>query len=108
MRVIAEPLAEKGFAPFGEELTIPASGRTFFDGALANLARAPRLSPVRTEEFSLPLARWRLGRHAFSSQRFVPCRPPSPSQVRWRRGDEELDPADHHPCAVTGDAHGRL
>ena len=51
MRVIAEPLAEKGFAPFGEELTIPASGRTFFDGALANLARAPRLSPVRTEEF---------------------------------------------------------
>ena len=26
MRVIAEPLAEKGLAPFGEELTIPASG----------------------------------------------------------------------------------
>ena len=105
MRVTAEPLAGKGFAPFGEVLSIPASGRTFFDGALANLARAP---VACAQGGILPLAQWRLERHAFSSQWFVPCRPPSPSQVRWRRGDEELDPADHHPCAVTGDAHGRL
>ena len=75
MRVIAEPLAEKGFAPFGEELTIPASGRTFFDGALANLRRSarPSLSLVRKEELSsLPLTQWRMERHAFSSQSFVP------------------------------------
>jgi ureidoglycolate lyase len=108
MRVIAEPLAGKGSAPFGGELTIPASGRTFFDGALANLRRSPR--PSRKQHFSLPLTQWRMERHAFSSQLFVPVgRLRHLMACNGGEGDEEFDraDADHHP-RVTGDAHGRL
>lgn len=58
MRVIAEPLAGKGFAPFGEELTIPASVAPSSTARLATCAarraRACRLCARRNSRCRSP------------------------------------------------------
>ena len=65
MWLIPEPLAAAPFAAFGDVLEAPvAPGRSFFDGALANLrpGARPSLSSTRKQDLScLP-----------SSQSFVP------------------------------------
>ena len=76
MKLIVEPLAADPFAPFGDVLEIPhASGRTYFNRALANLrpSARPSLSLSRKEQLSsLPLRALQMERHEFSSQSFVP------------------------------------
>jgi len=76
MQLIPEPLTAAPFAAFGDVLEAPlAPGRSFFDGALANLrpGARPSLSISRKQDLSwLPLTTHQMERHQFSSQSFVP------------------------------------
>ena len=75
-RIVAEPLTQDAFAPFGDVLCPPAApGRTYFDTGLANGrpdARASislsRIAPVGR----LPFRASMLERHEHSSPSFVP------------------------------------
>lgn len=76
MRTIScEPLTPDAFAPFGDVLTPPASGRSYFGDALGSARGGARasLSIARVgETAALPITAQRMERHAFSSQSFVP------------------------------------
>jgi ureidoglycolate lyase len=76
LKLIVEPLAADPFEPFGDVLEIPhASGRTYFNRALANLrpSARPSLSLSHKEQLSsLPLRVLQMERYEFSSQSFVP------------------------------------
>jgi ureidoglycolate lyase len=76
LTLILEPLAAGPFSAFGDVLEFPrASGRSFFDRALANLRphARPSLSLSRKDELSsLPFIARQMERHEFSSQSFVP------------------------------------
>jgi len=76
MRIIAQPLSEAAFAPYGDVLQAPSDfGRTYFEKGLQN-ARAgawPSLSVTHSRPLAnLPLEAKVLERHEFSSQSFVP------------------------------------
>lgn len=80
--LLAEPLTEEAFAPFGAVLRAPvaAGQRDYFDEGLANLrAEAkPSLSIVRGTAAEDPPQISIIERHAFSSQSFLPLAP-----ARW-------------------------
>ena len=74
-RVVLEPLTPKAFAPFGEVLTRPVQGRTYFDRALSNARplAAPSVSIAVIEDVArLPFTASQMERHQFSSQTFIP------------------------------------
>src|SRR3989442_14242635 len=76
MRIIAESLTEKAFAPYGDLLAAPAEfGRAYFDeGLRTSRATAwPSLSVSHVRPLpSLPLEARGMERHEFSSQSFLP------------------------------------
>src|SRR2546426_967063 len=76
MRIIAESLTEKAFAPYGDLLAAPAEfGRAYFDeGLRTSRATAwPSLSVSHVRPLpSLPLEARVMERHEFSSQSFLP------------------------------------
>jgi ureidoglycolate lyase len=76
MKIIAEPLTEKAFAPYGDVLAAPAEfGRAYFDEGLrtsrASAWPSLSLSLVRPLP-GMPLEAKVMERHEFSSQSFVP------------------------------------
>lgn len=76
MKIIAQPLTQQAFAPFGDVLHAPSDpGRNYFEDALGNgrpCAR-PSLSMVRRMPIAgLPFEANLMERHEFSSQSFVP------------------------------------
>src|SRR5256885_11933528 len=82
MRIIAESLTEKAFAPYGDLLAAPAEfGRAYFDeGLRTSRATAwPSLSVSHVRPLpSLPLEARVMERHEFSSQSFLPF-----AAARW-------------------------
>jgi ureidoglycolate lyase len=76
MRLTAQPLTAAAFADFGDVLRVPVTpGRTYFDGALANLRPAAHASLSLAQAapaLGLPVRSTLLERHRFSSQSFVP------------------------------------
>jgi ureidoglycolate lyase len=76
MKIIAEPLTEKAFAPYGDVLAAPAEfGRVYFDeGLRTSRATAwPSLSIALVRPLPrLPLEAKVMERHEFSSQSFLP------------------------------------
>src|SRR3989475_11986554 len=82
MRIIAESLTEKAFAPYGDLLAAPAEfGRAYFDeGLRTSRATAwPSLSVSHVRPLpSLPLEARVMERHEFSSQSFLPL-----DDARW-------------------------
>jgi ureidoglycolate lyase len=76
MRLVAEPLTPKAFAPFGDVLAAPEEfGRAYFDEGLRTTRATawPSLSVSRVRPLaSLPLEAKVMERHEFSSQSFVP------------------------------------
>src|SRR2546428_11774893 len=76
MRIIAESLTEKAFAPYGDLLAAPAEfGRAYFDeGLRTSRATAwPSLSVSHVRPLpSLPLEARVMERHELSSQSFLP------------------------------------
>src|SRR3546814_14606114 len=76
MRLVAEPITEAAFAPFGQILTLPtAAGRTDYS-AFADNRRPGRAGlcfrTSLTEPTVLPLRTRVMERHAFSTQAFLP------------------------------------
>lgn len=82
MEIIAQPLTQDAFAPFGEVIDVPeAPGRNYYDDALGNLrpdARASLSLSFKPETPDRPLSTDYLERHEFSSQTFVPL-----DAARW-------------------------
>jgi ureidoglycolate lyase len=77
-QIIAEPLTERAFEPFGEVLAASdAPGRVFFNDALAN-ARAGATVNLSIAKVShtreAPFVGRMLERHEFSSQTFLPLK----------------------------------
>ena len=76
MQIIAEPLTEKSFAPYGDVLAAPAEfGRAYFDEGLrtSRSTARPSLSVSRVRPLpALPLEAKVMERHEFSSQSFLP------------------------------------
>jgi ureidoglycolate lyase len=76
MQIIAEPLTETAFAPYGDVLAAPAEfGRAYFDEGLKSgrTSAWPSLSVSRVRPLaSLPLEAKVMERHEFSSQSFLP------------------------------------
>lgn len=75
LRLLAEPLTQAAFAPYGDVLAAPdAPGRRYVEDALANRrpGARPGLSLSRKLPAALPLRSARMERHRFSSQSFVP------------------------------------
>jgi ureidoglycolate lyase len=76
MKIIAEPLTEKAFAPYGDVLAAPGEfGRAYFDeGLRTSRATAwPSLSVSLVRPLPrLPLEAKVMERHEFSSQSFLP------------------------------------
>jgi ureidoglycolate lyase len=75
LTLTAKPLDAAAFAPFGDVLEAPAEpGRTTFDGALANLRPAAKLSLgiAHMLPTPLPLRSTTMERHRWSSQTFLP------------------------------------
>jgi ureidoglycolate lyase len=76
MQIKLQPLTQEVFAPFGEVLSVPGkAGRSYFDGALANLRPTvkPSLSFAHRDEVAtLPFRATMMERLEFSSQSFVP------------------------------------
>jgi len=76
MKIIAQPLTQEAFAPFGDVLSAPADpGRNYFEDALGNARpdARPSLSIVRRMPIAgLPFEANLMERHEFSSQSFVP------------------------------------
>src|SRR5881409_1307590 len=76
MKLVAEPLTEKAFAPYGDVLAAPPEfGRAYFDeGLRTSRATAwPSLSVSHVRPLpSLPLEARVMERHEFSSQSFLP------------------------------------
>ena len=76
MRIIAEALTPKAFAPYGDVLAAPDEfGRAYFDEGLRTSRSTawPSLSVSRARPLaSLPLAATVMERHEFSSQSFLP------------------------------------
>ena len=78
MQLVAEPLTQRAFEPFGELLAVSdAPGRVFFNDALANARSSAtvnlsiaRVPPTRERPFVGRV----LERHEFSSQTFLPLR----------------------------------
>jgi ureidoglycolate lyase len=77
--LVAGPLTEEGFAPFGDVLSIPLSpGRRYAEAALSNgrPGARPSLSIVLREAAPPgPVVARIMERHPFSSQSFVPMGP---------------------------------
>src|SRR3546814_18666766 len=76
MRLVAEPITEAAFAPFGQILTLPtAAGRTDYS-AFADNRRPGRAGlcfrTSLTEPTVLPLRTRVMESHAFSTQAFLP------------------------------------
>ncbi|HUP35646.1 MAG TPA: ureidoglycolate lyase [Candidatus Limnocylindria bacterium] len=76
MRLIAQPLTQDGFAPYGDVLAPPPDfGRAYFEKGLRN-GRAgawPSLSVAHVRPLTrLPLEATVMERHEFSSQSFLP------------------------------------
>jgi ureidoglycolate lyase len=76
MQIIAEPLTEKAFAPYGDVLAAPAEfGRAYFDEGLRTKRAGawPSLSVAHVRPLpALPLETTVMERHEFSSQSFLP------------------------------------
>jgi ureidoglycolate lyase len=76
MKIIAEPLTEKAFAPFGDVLAAPSEfGRAYFDEGLRTTRATawPSLSVSLVRPLPhLPLEAKVMERHEFSSQSFLP------------------------------------
>jgi ureidoglycolate lyase len=76
MKIIAEPLTEKAFAPYGDVLAAPAEfGRVYFDEGLrtSRTTARPSLSVALVRPLPrLPLEAKVMERHEFSSQSFLP------------------------------------
>jgi ureidoglycolate lyase len=76
-KIIAKPLTQKDFAPFGEVLTMPEKpDRVYFQAALGNLRphASPSISTILKEPSNgLPFEIKVLERHEFSSQSFMPA-----------------------------------
>ncbi|MEQ8814177.1 MAG: ureidoglycolate lyase [Thalassobaculum sp.] len=76
MKLVAEPITEAAFAPFGQILTLPGEpGRVDYSAFAEN--RRPGKAEVcfrtsLTAPTSLPLKTTVMERHAFSSQAFLP------------------------------------
>src|SRR5919204_635789 len=76
MKIIAEPLTEKAFAPYGDVLAAPAEfGRAYFDEGLhtSRASARPSLAVSLVRPLPrLPLEATVMERHEFSSQSFLP------------------------------------
>jgi ureidoglycolate lyase len=76
MRIIAQPLSEAAFAPYGDVLEAPRDfGRTYFEkGLQSGRPKAwPSLSVAHVRPLAkLPLEAKVMERHEFSSQSFMP------------------------------------
>ena len=76
MRIIAQPLSEDAFAPYGDVLAAPRDfGRTYFEKGLqsARPTAWPSLSVAHVRPLpKLPLEAKVMERHEFSSQSFMP------------------------------------
>lgn len=76
MRLVAAPITEAAFAPFGQILTLPAAaGRVDYSAFAENLRPGRAALCFRTsltEPAALPLRTRVMERHAFSSQAFLP------------------------------------
>jgi ureidoglycolate lyase len=76
MRLVAEPLTEAAFAPFGQILALPRqAGRIDYSAFAENLRPGGATVCFRTsltEPTALPLKTKVMERHAFSSQAFLP------------------------------------
>ena len=76
MRIIAQPLSEAAFAPYGDVLEAPREiGRTYFEKGLqsARPKAWPSLSVAHVKPLAkLPLEAKVMERHEFSSQSFMP------------------------------------
>ena len=76
MRIVAQPLSEDAFAPYGDVLAAPRDfGRTYFEkGLQSGRANAwPSLSVTHSRPLpKLPLEAKVMERHEFSSQSFMP------------------------------------
>ncbi|SJZ37405.1 ureidoglycolate lyase [Enhydrobacter aerosaccus] len=76
MDIIAQPLTQAEFAPFGDVIDVPAEpGRKYYEEALGNLRPQARPSlsvSLRPETPDRPLRAELLERHEFSSQTFMP------------------------------------
>jgi len=76
MRIIAEALTQKAFAPYGDVLAAPDEfGRAYFDEGLQTSRPTawPSLSVSRARPLAgLPLEAKVMERHEFSSQSFLP------------------------------------
>ena len=77
--IIVETLTAARFAPFGTVVAPRTEpGRTYADGALANLrpdARPSLSTSARTDAATLPVTVRQMERHEFSSQTFIPLEP---------------------------------
>ncbi|GHD57169.1 ureidoglycolate lyase [Thalassobaculum fulvum] len=76
MRLVAEPITEAAFAPFGQLLALPTeAGRVDYSAFAENLRPGKASVCFRTSltaPSSLPLKTRVMERHAFSSQAFLP------------------------------------
>lgn len=76
MRLVAEPITEAAFEPFGQILTLPTGpGRVDYSAFAENLRPDRAQICFRTsltEPAALPLRTKVMERHAFSSQAFLP------------------------------------
>lgn len=76
MQIVAEPLTQDAFKPFGDVIAVPVEpGRTYYEDALGNLRAGahPSLSVSQREPSpERPFKAELLERHEFSSQTFMP------------------------------------
>lgn len=76
MRLVAEPITEAAFAPFGQILPLPSTaGRVDYSAFTENRRPGRAVLCFRTsltEPSALPLRTRVMERHAFSSQAFLP------------------------------------
>jgi ureidoglycolate lyase len=95
--VKVEPITEEAFAPFGQLLPAPETGKGRLEliEELQNLrgAAKPRLSLVAVHPKPLPLTAVEMERHMFSSQAFVPCDCSSYLVLVAPHGDDDMPDA---------------
>ncbi len=76
MDIIAQPLTQAAFAPYGDVIDVPSEpGRKYFEEALGSLrphARPSLSVSLKPETPNRPLRAELLERHEFSSQTFMP------------------------------------
>src|SRR5256712_13168310 len=110
MRIIAESLTEKAFAPYGDLLAAPAEfGRAYFDeGLRTSRATAwPSLSVSHVRPLpSLPLEARVMERHEFSSQSFLPLDVPRWLGVGAPAGAARGPPPSRRPAVLPGAGRG--